>query len=175
MFDTMTITKVGGALCGALLVFLLLNWVAEGIYSTENGGHGDGAEAAYYIETDEDDAHADGDAEPETVDMVALVAAADIEKGEKVFSKCKACHKLDEGVHGTGPSLFAIVDRDVAAIDGFSYSSGMAALEGSWTIDLLNAFLTKPKDVVAGTKMSFAGLKKDSDRANLIAYLQTTK
>jgi cytochrome c len=82
---------------------------------------------------------------------------------------------LDEGVHGTGPSLFAIVDRDVAAIDGFSYSSGMTALEGSWTIDLLNAFLTKPKDVVAGTKMSFAGLKKDSDRANLIAYLQTTK
>jgi len=170
MFDTMTVTKIGGALCGALLVFLLLNWVAEGIYSTE-GGHGDHAQAAYVIEVEE--AEASSDEPAEEIDVVALIAAADAGKGEKAYSKCKACHKLEEGAHGTGPSLFAIIDRDIAAIDGYSYSGGMAALEGDWTVEALFKFLEKPKDFVPGTKMSFAGLKKSSDRANLIAYLAT--
>ena len=172
MFDTMTVTKVGGALCGALLVFLLLNWLTEGIYSAEVG-HGEHAEAAYVIEVEEEESHAE--TEEVAVDIVALVAAADVEKGAKVFSKCKACHKLEEGAKGTGPSLFDIVGKDIGSFEGFGYSGGMAELAGNWTVEMLNAFLTKPKDLVAGTKMSFSGLKKDSDRANLIAYLQTVK
>ncbi len=170
MFDTMTVTKVGGAFCGALLAFLLLNWLADGIYSSE-GRHGEHAEAAYVIEVEgTDDEHAE---EGEGVDMVALVASADVGKGAKVFSKCKACHKLEDGAKGVGPSLFGIVGKDIASFAGFGYSAGMSALEGDWTIEALNAFLTKPKEYAAGTKMSFAGLKKDSDRANLIAYLNT--
>lgn len=171
MFDTMTVTKWGGALCGALLIFLLLNWASEGIYGGAGGHDGDHASASYVIETDEEETS--GDQEVETVDMVALVSAADADKGSKVYNKCKACHKLEDGAHGTGPSLFGIVGKDIAAVESFSYSGGMAALEGNWTIEQLNAFLTKPKSVVPDTKMSFAGLKKDSDRANLIAYLQT--
>lgn len=171
MFDTMTVTKWGGALCGALLIFLLLNWAGDIIYGAE-GGHGDHAEAAYLLEVD--DADSGGDDTPvEAVDMVALVAAADAGKGEKVFAKCKACHKLEEGANGTGPTLYAIVGKAIGAEPGFNYSAGLAALGGTWTIEQLSAFVAKPKALVPDTKMGFAGLKKDSDRADLIAYLQT--
>ncbi|MFT4716840.1 MAG: cytochrome c [Paracoccaceae bacterium] len=173
MFDTMTVTKVGGALCGALLIFLLLNWAGDIIYSTETGGHGDHAEAAYLIEIeDEDDSH-DDDSMEEAIDVAALVASADAVKGAKVFTKCKACHKVEPGVNSTGPSLYGIVGKDVASEGGFKYSSAITGIDGNWTIEALNDFLLKPKDMVPGTKMSFAGLKKDNDRANLIAYLQT--
>jgi cytochrome c len=173
MFDTMTVTKVGGALCGALLIFLLISWAGDVIYSTETAGHGEHAEAAYLIEVEGgDDAH-DDDAMEEEVDVAALVAAADATKGAKVFSKCKACHKVEQGVNATGPSLYGIVGKDVASVDGFNYSGAIAGIDGDWTIEALNEFLLKPKDMVPGTKMSFAGLKKDADRANLIAYLQT--
>lgn len=171
MFDTMTVTKIGGALCGALLIFLLLNWAGDALYSTEQG-HGDHAEAAYVIEVESEE---DGHDEPmeETVDVATLVAAADIEKGAKVFSKCKACHKLADGANATGPTLFDIVDRDIGSIAGFGYSGGMTELEGNWTFEALNEFLIKPKAMVPGTKMSFSGLKKETDRANLIGYLAT--
>jgi cytochrome c len=152
------------------LVFLLLNWTAETIYSTE-AAHGDHAEAAYVIEVEDDDAHAD--AEVETVDIAALVAAADAGKGAKVFSKCKACHKLESGANATGPHLFGIFDRDIASADGFGYSGTLAGLEGNWTAEALDGFLASPKKYAPGTKMSFAGLKKQKDRANLIAYLQS--
>ena len=171
MFDTMTVTKVGGALCGSLLVFLLINWGAEVIYSTE-GGHGEHAEAAYVIEVEGADDHAtDGEAAP-AVDMVALVAAADVAKGEKVFGKCKGCHKVD-GSNGTGPHLDGVVGRAVGTVAGFGYSDAMAGHGGNWEPAALDEFLANPKGDVPGTKMSFAGLPKAQDRANLIAYLQT--
>ncbi|NOX73233.1 MAG: cytochrome c family protein [Alphaproteobacteria bacterium] len=169
MFDTMTITKVGGALAGALLIFLLLNWASDLIYST---GSEHAAEVAYLIEV-EGDAPADEATPAETVDVAAMVAAGDVTKGQKVFGKCKACHKIGAGQNAAGPSLFAIVGKDVASADGFGYSSALSAVDGNWTVEKLNEFLTKPKAMVPGTKMGFAGLKKDADRANLIAYLQT--
>jgi len=100
-------------------------------------------------------------------------ASGDAAKGEKVFKKCKACHKTGEGENATGPSLYQVVGRKVASIQGFGYSSGMSNLGGTWTPEHLDAFLTKPKDLVPDTKMSFAGLKKEQDRADLIAYLAT--
>jgi len=102
-----------------------------------------------------------------------LLAAADVEKGKKLFGKCKACHKLEEGASSTGPSLFGVVDRDIASMGGFGYSDPMMALPGNWTPKELDDFLANPKKDVPGTKMSFAGLKKAGDRANLIAYLNT--
>lgn len=173
MFDTMTVTKVGGALCGALLVFLLINWAADGVYSTE-AGHGDHAEAAYVIEVEGADDHGATDGEAEKVDMAALVAAADVAKGEKVFGKCKACHKID-GKNTTGPHLDGVFGRKIASVEGFNFSGALSGIEGEWTIEHLNDFLTNPKAYAPGTKMSFAGLKSDNDRANLIAYLETLK
>ncbi|KAE9629326.1 c-type cytochrome [Parasedimentitalea maritima] len=99
---------------------------------------------------------------------------ADLAKGEKAFKKCKACHTVDEGgKKKTGPNLFGIVGAPVAAADGFKYSKAMVGYGGEWTAERLNAFLTKPKAEIKGTKMSFSGLKKAKDRANLIAYLNS--
>lgn len=170
MFDTMTITKAGGALCGAFLIFLLGKWAAESLYNTGVASHG-GEEVAqaYTVDT----GAAEGGEAPAAEagpDFATLFAAADAAAGEKVFGKCKACHKVD-GNNGTGPHLDGVVGRAVASIADFGYSDGMKAHGGDWTPEALNEFLTNPKGVVAGTKMSFAGLPKPEDRVNVIAYL----
>jgi len=171
MFDTMTITKAGGALCGSLLVFLLGSWVAEAVYHGAEGGHGEEKAQAYVIDTGASEEPAEGEAPAE--DFSVVLAAADAAAGEKVFAKCKACHKVD-GTDGTGPHLNGIVGKAKAASPGFPYSEvlvGMAA--DTWTPENLNAFLQSPKTYAPGTKMSFAGLPKIEDRANVIAWLAT--
>ena len=108
----------------------------------------------------------------------SAMAEGDIKKGEKVFKRCKACHKVEDGKNGVGPHLFNIVGRDVASVDGFNYSKGMVAYAETkpvWDAATLDAFLTKPKKEVKGTKMAFAGLKKEKQRADLMAYLETLK
>jgi len=170
MFDTMTTTKIIGGLCGTFLVFLLGNMAAESLYHVGTESHGDEEHAmAYPIETDES---AHGGAAEEAVDFTVLLASADPAKGEKVFGKCKACHKLD-GSNGTGPHLDGVVGRDIGGVSGFGYSSILTELPGNWTPDALDAFIENPKGYATGTKMSFAGLSKAEDRANLISYLQS--
>lgn len=164
VMDTMTATKVTASLCGALLIFLLGKWVAEELYHVD--GHG---AQAYVIDTGVEEDAAD---EPE-IDFSVLMASADTGKGERVFSKCKACHKLEAGANGTGPYLHGVVGRAIGAADGFGYSGTLGGLGGEWTPDALNGFLENPKGWAAGTTMAFSGLKKPEDRANLIAYLAT--
>ncbi len=170
MFDTMTMTKTVGAFCGALLIFLLGNWASEILY-TAGEEHGGEAEPAYVIATDEGTASEEPAAD--TPDFATVFAAADAGKGAKVFSKCKACHKLEKGVNATGPSLYGVVGRPVASMDGFGYSGALTGLGGDWTPERLNEFLTNPKGYAPGTKMTFSGLKKETDRANIIAYLKS--
>jgi cytochrome c len=170
MFDTMTMTKTVGAFCGTLLIFLLGNWAAQSLYF--GGGHGEHeAEMAYVIETE--DAGSQDTASAEGPDFATIFASADAGKGAKVFGKCKACHKLEKGVNATGPSLYGVVGRPVGSVDGFGYSAAISGLGGEWTPERLNEFLTNPKAYAPGTKMTFSGLKKETDRANLIAYLQS--
>ena len=171
MFDTMTATKVVGAFCGAFLVFLLGGWAAEIIYHT-GGGHGEDHQQAYVIEVEEE---ASGEEEDggEEVNFEEVMASADAGAGEKVFSKCKACHKLEDGANGTGPHLYDVVGRAIGGVDGFGYSEVLASNEEAWTAENLNGFLEDPKGWAPGTKMGFAGLGKVDDRANLIAYLET--
>jgi cytochrome c2 len=115
----------------------------------------------------------------ETIDaaaseLVALIADGDVTKGEKVSKKCKACHVFEEGgKNKLGPALWGIVGRDIASHDGFNYSNALNELEGDWTYDKLDQFLAAPKKYVPGSKMVFAGLKKEQDRADLLAYLRT--
>ncbi|MEP5762075.1 MAG: cytochrome c family protein [Litoreibacter sp.] len=171
MFDTMTFTKILGALCGSLLIFLLGSWAAEAIYHG-GGGHGDEEHAqGYLIEVVE--AEGAVEEEVEEIDFAAMMVEADAAKGEKIFSKCKACHKLDDGANGTGPHLFGVVNRDIGNVDGFGYSDDLASNGGTWDHDALNEFLENPKGWAPGTKMGFGGIKKPTDRANLIAYLET--
>lgn len=171
MFDTMTLTKVVGAFCGALLIFLLGGWAAELIYHT-GGGHGDGHEQAYVIDTGEDEG---GEAQEDTGPSFAeLFVAADAGKGERIFNKCKACHQIEEGANGAGPYLYGVVGRDVASADGFGYSGSLTAVVDVWTPQELSAFLENPAEYAPGTTMGFAGVSKMEDRANLIAYLDQT-
>ncbi|MCE8509583.1 cytochrome c family protein [Ruegeria pomeroyi] len=165
MFDTMTVTKAAAGLFGAFLALLLAKWAAETVYHV--GGHGD--EPAYAIEAAE--AEEAGGAE-ETVSLEELMASADAAKGEKVFKKCAACHKVN-GENATGPHLDGVVGRAVASVAGFGYSGAMQGHGGDWTPEALDEFLAKPSAAVPGTSMSFSGLKKQGDRVDLIAYLQS--
>lgn len=170
MFDTMTLTKIVGGFCGALLIFLLGKWAAELVYHAS--GHGDDHAQAYVIDTGADD---QGEAEAEEGPSFAeLFVNADVGKGERVFNKCKACHKLEEGANGTGPYLHGVVGRDVAAAEGFAYSGNLAPVADVWTPQNLSDFLENPAGYAPGTTMGFAGLKDIEDRANVIAFLDQT-
>lgn len=165
MFDTMVITKAVAGLCTALLFFLVGKWVAEELYFP----HGE-PPVAYVIDLGETDAPAD-DAPAEEIDVMALYAEADPAAGEGVWRNCRACHALEEGRHGTGPSLYGVVGRPIDAIDGFNYSGALEQLGETWTVEALNAFLESPRNAAPGTTMGFAGLRNLQDRLNLIAYL----
>ena len=166
--DTMEITKVAGGVCGALLILLLLKWGSEIIY---HGGH-EKTDLAYYLEIESNEAE---EVQVEQVAFSELLAIADIKKGKKTFGKCKACHKIDPGANGTGPHLYGIVGRKQASVEGFTYSSALNAFDGNWSEEELNAFLLKPSEYAPGTNMNYSGLKAETDRANLIAYLDTIR
>lgn len=176
MFDTMTMTKIVGGVCGALLIFLFGNWAAESIYGFGEKGHGEEEQVAYQVPGAEEgagEATAEaGDAEPAFADVYA---AADAAAGEKVFGKCKSCHSI-EGKDGTGPHLNGVVGRNHGSVAGFNYSAAMAAKSSEpWTEEAIFHFIKNPKEAIPGTKMGFAGIAKPADRANLIAYLATLK
>ena len=164
MLDTMTFTKAAGGICGALLVFLLGKWAADVLFHVE--AHG---EASYAIEVE----GGEEVAEVEEVDFATVLASASVEDGAKVFRKCSACHKLVAGENGAGPYLYGVVGREKAAAQGFGYSDALASMGGEWTPENLSAFLEKPSTYAPGTSMSFSGLRKVEDRADVIAYLDS--
>ncbi len=164
--DTMEITKFVGAVCGSLLVFLLIKTAAHGFYNTEN------ETVAYSVEVADTGGGDEAAPAAEDVDVAALVAAADASKGEAVFKKCAACHKVD-GNNAVGPHLNGVVGRPVASVADFSYSDAIKAHGGDWTPEEIFHFIAAPKQYIPGTKMSFAGLPKPEDRADVIAYLET--
>ena len=104
-----------------------------------------------------------------------LLASADAAKGEKVFAKCAACHTVNEGgANGIGPNLYGTLGEDIGhGKAGFAFSDALASKGGSWTFEAMDAWLKSPREFAPGTKMTFAGLGKPEDRANLIAYLNT--
>lgn len=113
-------------------------------------------------------------ATPAMADIQAGLAAADTAQGEKLFKRCVACHTIEkDGRNKVGPNLYGVVGRPVAQVEDYSYSSAIKAYGGEWTAERLDAYLLQPRVEVKGTKMAFPGLKKEEDRANLIAYLNT--
>lgn len=99
----------------------------------------------------------------------------DVKAGERVFALCRSCHVLDEGVNRVGPSLHNIVGRKSGTVPGFNYSDANKNSGVTWTTDVLFEYLEDPKGFMPGTKMAFPGIKNPQDRANLIAYLESTK
>ena len=102
-------------------------------------------------------------------------AAGDAEAGKAVFRKCSQCHTAEAGKNRIGPSLFGIVGRKAATVDGFNYSPAMKAYDKTWTVDVLETYLVAPQKVVPGSRMVFPGLPNAKEREDVIAYLQTLK
>ncbi len=114
-----------------------------------------------------------------TIALLALSQSAfaegDPAKGGKFFKKCASCHSIEEGKKKLGPSLFGVVGREAGTVEGFKYTKPMAAADIVWNDETLAAFLESPKKYMKGTKMSFPGVKKETDMANLLAYLNTLR
>ncbi len=106
------------------------------------------------------------------IDIIALMAIGDAASGKKLFKKCISCHSIVKGgKNKIGPALYNVVGRKVGGVADYKYSKALAAYEKEWTFEELNGFLTKPAKWVKGTKMAYAGLKKEEDRASIIKYL----
>lgn len=171
--DSFEFNKFAMAILGTLFLVMGLNFAADGLFHTavpEQKGYAiEIAEADTSAEPQEDTGPAFDPVEP-------LLASADIGKGENIFKKCAACHNVDAGGgNKVGPALYGVVNRDIASIEGFSYSGALKEYgEGKqWTYESLNGFLWKPKTYVSGTSMGFGGLKNVEERADLIAYLRS--
>ena len=108
----------------------------------------------------------------EKIDMAALMALGDLATGEKVFKKCAACHSIVKGgKNNIGPALYNVVGRKVGAVSDYKYSKALSGYEKKWSFEELNGYLIKPAKWIKGTKMAFAGLRKEKDRASVILYL----
>lgn len=175
------LNKIFGALLATALGMMALMELPKVVFGG-GGHHGDKAEAAslteqmcqqfhYCIEIAE--AGGSGAAVVEVFDLGAALAAADLTRGERVFaSQCATCHTIAAGgANGTGPNLYNTVGADKAHIAGFNYSGALANAEGVWTYENLDEWLKNPASYLRGTSMSFAGIRRDPDRAAVIAYL----
>ena len=108
----------------------------------------------------------------EKIDIDALMAMGDLTHGEKVFKKCAACHSIVKGgKNNIGPALYNVVGRKVGIVEDYKYSNALATYDKEWTLEELNGYLIKPAKWIKGTKMAFAGLRKEKDRASVIKYL----
>ena len=108
----------------------------------------------------------------EKIDIAALMSMGDVVSGEKIFKKCAACHSIAKGgKNNIGPALYNVVGRQVGGVSDYKYSKALSAYEKKWSYEELNGFLIKPAKWIKGTKMAFAGLRKEKDRASVIKYL----
>jgi cytochrome c len=166
----MEFNKIFAAILVAGIVAMFAGFLAEGFVKPEKL-----KENAYAIEGVGEAGAGGAKVEKKAEPILALLAAADIERGQKMSKACAACHSFDKGgPNGVGPNLWGIVDRSKESVAGFSYSGTLKESgENTWTYEALNKFLWKPKAYAPGTKMNYAGLKKPSDRAALVAWLRT--
>ncbi len=168
MTDSFEINKILGAVLGTLLVTLALNILTGAIFSPHKLD-----KPGYDIVVNEQPT-AGGGAAVQEEPIEQLLAKASPEKGASVAKKCLACHDFTKGgPNKVGPNLYGIVNRDRASHEGFSYTAAMKAKGGKWTIQDLNTYFVSPRTFVPGTSMAFAGISKGSDRADLLAYLNT--
>jgi len=169
--DSLTFNKFAAGILVALLLVMGIGKLGNLLYGPEEVAHDEGVMEAGGEEMTADES---GLAEPEEegMSLAALLNVADLDKGASVSKKCASCHTFDNGgANKVGPNLWGIVGGPTAHKDDFSYSSAIADMGGTWTFEALDAFIHAPKKFAPGTKMTFAGLNKPEDRANLLAWL----
>ena len=155
-----------GWVLGAAIVALGASIVSGMYFHADSAEHPE--EAGYFIEGAAEEGGAD-----EGPDLGTLLASADAAAGEKVFAKCTACHTIDQGgANGIGPNLYGVMGASIGAhAAGFAYSSALSEKGGDWTWEAMDEWLTSPRGFANGTKMSFAGLGKPEDRANVMEFM----
>ncbi len=169
--DSFEINKIVASILLIALLFIGIGKISDLIFHVEKpktAGYKveipDGNSAMQASETKSEDI--------DEVDIAALLALGDLAHGEKVFKKCSACHVIEKGgANKIGPALYGVLGRKVASIDDYKYSKALAEYDKEWTFEEMNGYLKKPQSWIKGTKMSFAGLRKEKDRASVILYL----
>ena len=172
--DSFELNKIIAAVLMTALIVIGINKFADSVFHVEKP-----KQSAYKVDGIELAASVSVGKNTEVNEMVQLnikeiLAVGDAIHGEKVFKKCSACHIVAKGGKNLiGPALYGVVGRPVASIDGYAYSKALKAHGKNWSFEELNAFLLKPRSYIKGTKMAYAGLRKDKDRASVILYLNS--
>ena len=167
--DSFELNKIIAAVLMVALLVIGLGKIADGVFNVKkpkNPGYKVEVESQLTSETSQV-------AEVvEKVDIAALMALGDLASGEKIFKKCAACHSINKGgKNKIGPALYNVVGRAVGGVSDYKYSKTLTSYGKEWTFEELNGFLQKPASYLKGTKMAYAGLRKEKDRASIIKYL----
>jgi cytochrome c len=167
--DSFELNKVLGAILGTCLVLLVTSFAAGAIFAPAKP-----EKPGFEIAVKEEAAGGEKAAAAPSEPIEKLLQTASLQKGEQSAKKCAACHDFTKGgPNKVGPNLFGIVGDKKGEGRGFNFSAAMKAKGGTWTIDDLNKFIDNPKGFVPGTAMGFAGIQKDSERADLLVYLNS--
>ncbi len=167
--DSFEINKIIAAVLMVALLIIGIGKISDVIFHVEKP-----KTPGYLVETDQvaNISETTTEAVEEKVNIEALMAMGDIASGEKIFKKCAACHSIVKGgKNKIGPALYNVVGRKVGGVDDYKYSKALVSYDKSWTYEELNGFLLKPAKWIKGTKMAYAGLRKEKDRASVIKYL----
>ena len=164
--DSFEINKLLTAVLVVFLVIFGIGKISDIVFHVEKP-----STSAYKVEYAEVD-QTKASSSVQTVDIAALLALGTVEHGQKVFKKCSACHSIKKGGRNNiGPALYNVLGRNMGALEDYKYSKALIAFGKDWTFDEMNNFLIKPTTYIKGTKMAFAGLKKEKDRASVILYM----
>ncbi len=164
--DSFEINKIVAAVLVVFLVVFGIGKISDIIFHVEKPNT-----SAYKVEVSTVSSGQDANT-GELVDISALLAMGDLDHGKNVWKKCSACHSIKKGgKNKIGPALYNVLGRNVAALGDYKYSKAFVAYGKTWTFEQMNGFLKKPQAYIKGTKMAFAGLKKEKDRASILLFM----